>query len=60
MNEVKEEFRSAKSGGLHAEPFPSREDHLRSIDTVVENANAITMALQDDGRRAIGLRLSIA
>ena len=57
MNEVKEEFRSAKPVGCTLRHFlPERI--IYAIDTVVENANAITMALQD-GRRAIGLRLSM-
>ena len=55
MNEVKEDFRSAEPVGCMLKHFlPERI--IYAIDTVVENANAITMALQDDGRRAIGWR----
>ena len=51
MNEVKEDFRSAKPVGCTLRHFlPERI--IYAIDTVVENANAITMALQDDGRRS--------
>ena len=58
MNEVKEDFRSAKPVGCTLRHFLP-ETIIYAIDTVVENANAITMALQDGGRRSIGLRLSM-
>ena len=58
MNEVKEDFRSAKAIGCMLRHFlPERM--VYAIDTVVENANAITVALQDDSRRAAGLRRSV-
>lgn len=53
--EVKDDFRSAKPIGCKLRHFlPERI--VYAIDTIEEDANAITMALQDDGRRAIGLR----
>lgn len=58
MIEVKEDFRSAKPIGCMLRHFlPERI--IYAIDTIEEDANAITMALQDDGRRAINLRRSI-
>ena len=58
MNEVKEDFRSASPVGCILRHFlPERI--VCSIDTVEENANAITMALQDDIRRAMGWRRSV-
>ena len=57
MNEVKEEFRSAKPVGCLLRHFLP-VGIVCSIDTVEESANAITMALQGDVRRAIGLRRS--
>ena len=55
MTEVKEEFRSAKPIGCMLRHFlPDRI--IYGIDTIEEDANAIAMALQYDGRRAIGLR----
>ncbi|MBT4823448.1 MAG: DUF3696 domain-containing protein, partial [Lentisphaerae bacterium] len=58
MTEVKEDFRSAKPMGCMLRHFlPERI--VYAIDTIEEDANAITMALQDDGRRAMGLRRSM-
>ena len=58
MDEVKEDFRSAKPIGCVLRHFlPERI--IYNIDTIEEDANAITMALQDDGRRAFGLRRSM-
>ena len=55
MTEVKEEFRSAKPIGCMLRHFlPDRI--IYRIDTIEEDANVIALALQDDGRRAIGLR----
>lgn len=55
MAEVKDDFRSAKPIGCMLRHFlPERI--VYAIDTIEEDANAIVMALQDDGRRAIGLR----
>jgi predicted ATPase len=55
MIEVKEDFRSAKPIGCMLRHFlPERI--IYAIDTIEEDANAITLELQDDGRRAIGLR----
>lgn len=55
MAEVKDDFRSAKPIGCMLRHFlPERI--VYAIDTIEEDANAITMALQDDGRRAMGLR----
>ena len=57
MTEVKEDFRSAKPIGCMLRHFlPERIIYV--IDTIEEDANAITMALQDEGRRAMGLRRS--
>ena len=54
MIEVKEDFRSAKPIGCMLRHFlPERV--IYAIDTIEEDANAITLALQDDGRRAMGL-----
>ena len=58
MNEVKEDFRSAKAIGCMLRHFLP-EGMVCAIDTVVENANAITVALQDGSRRAVGLRRSV-
>lgn len=58
MIEVKEDLRSAKPiGCMLRHFFPERI--VYAIDTFEEDANAITMTLQDDGRRAIGLRRSM-
>ena len=55
MTEVKEDFRSAKPIGCMLRHFlPERI--IYAIDTIEEDANAITMALHYDGRRAIGSR----
>lgn len=55
MVEVKDDFRSAKPIGCMLRHFlPERI--VYAIDTIEEDANTITMALQDDSRRAIGLR----
>ena len=55
MAEVKDDFRSAKPIGCMLQHFlPERI--VYAIDSIEEDANAITMALQDDGRRAIGVR----
>lgn len=52
MIEVKEDFRSAKPIGCMLKHFlPERI--IYAIDTVEEDANAITKALQDDGRRVL-------
>ena len=57
-NEVKNDFRSAKAIGCMLRHFlPERI--VYAIDTVVENANTITMALQDDGRRVVAFRRSV-
>lgn len=58
MMEVREDFRSAKPIGCMLRHFlPERI--IYAIDTIEEDANAITMALQDDGRRAVGFRRNI-
>ena len=58
MAEVKEDFRSAKPIGCMLRHFlPERV--IYTIDTTEEDANAITMALQDDRRHVIGLRHSL-
>ena len=58
MAEVKEGFRSAKPIGCMLRHFlPERITY--AIDTIEEDANSITMALQDGGRRAMGLRHSL-
>ena len=58
MAEVKDDFRSAKPIGCMLRHFlPERI--VYAIDTIEEDANAIAMSLQDDGRRAIGLRRTI-
>lgn len=58
MAEVKDDFRSAKPIGCMLRHFlPERI--VYAIDTIEEDANDITMALQDDGRRAIGLRRNV-
>ncbi|MFA5636767.1 MAG: DUF3696 domain-containing protein [Anaerovoracaceae bacterium] len=58
MMEVKEDFRSAKPIGCMLRHFlPERI--IYDIDTIEEDANAITIALQDDGRRAVGFRRNI-
>ena len=55
MAEVKDNFRSAKPIGCMLRHFlPERV--VYAIDTIEEDANAIAIALQDDGRRAMGLR----
>lgn len=55
MTEVKDAFRSAKPIGCMLRHFlPERI--VYAIDTIKEDANTITMALQDDSRRGISLR----
>ncbi len=55
MTEVKENFRSAKPIGCILRHFlPERI--IYAIETIEEDANTITMALQDDGPRAGWLR----
>ena len=55
MAEVKDDFRSAKPIGCMLRHFlPERI--VYAIDTIEENANTITMALQDEGRRVISVR----
>lgn len=55
MTEIKEDFRSAKPIGCMLRHFlPERI--IYAIDTVEEDANAIALALQDDGRRAMTWR----
>lgn len=59
MAEVKEDFRSAKPIGCVLRHFlPERI--VYAIDTIAEDANALVMALQDDGRSAMGLRRSMS
>ncbi len=58
MIEVKEDFRSAKPIGCILRHFlPKRI--ICAIDTLEENAKAITFALQNDSRRIMGFRRSI-
>lgn len=58
MAEVKEDFKSARPIGCILRHFlPERI--IYAIDTIKEDANAIALSLQDDGRRAIGLRRSM-
>jgi predicted ATPase len=58
MTEIKEDFRSAKPIGCILRHFlPERI--VYAIDTIEEDANTITTALQDNGRHAIGLRRSM-
>lgn len=58
MAEVKDDFRSAKPIGCILRHFlPERI--VYAIDTIEEDANAITMALQEDGRRSISFRRSM-
>ncbi len=58
MSEVREDFRSAKAMGCILRHFlPDRV--IYSLDTVQEEANSITLALQDDRRRTVGLRRSM-
>ncbi len=58
MAEVRENFRSAKPVGCMLRHFlPERI--VYKIDIAEEHANDITLALQDDGRRAMGLRRGI-
>ena len=55
MNEAKERFRSSKPIGCILRHFlPERI--IYAIDTLQEDANAITLALQDDGPRALAFR----
>ena len=55
MAEVKEDYRSARAIGCVLRHFlPERV--IYGIDTIQENANAITLALQDDAPRIIGIR----
>lgn len=55
MAEVKEDLRSARAIGCILRHFLP-EHVVYEIDTIQEDANAITLALQDDGRRAIDPR----
>ncbi len=58
MAEVKENIKSARPIGCILRHFlPERI--LYSIDTIQEDANVITLALQDDGRRSMNLRRSM-
>lgn len=58
MAEVKEDFRSAKPIGCMLRHFlPERI--IYAIDTIEEDANAITRALQGESRRAMSLRRSV-
>lgn len=58
MGEEKEVFRSAKPIGCKLKHFlPERI--VYTIDTIEEDADAITMALQDDAHRRIGLRRNV-
>ena len=58
MAEVKEDFRSARPVGCMLRHFlPERI--ICAIDAIQEDANAITLALQDEGRRAMELHRSI-
>jgi len=55
LAEVKDDFRSARAIGCVFRHFlPERV--IYGIDTIQEDANAITLALQDDGRRPVSLR----
>ena len=55
MNEAREEYRSAKPIGCMLRHFlPTRI--VYSIDTIEEDANAISMALQDDASHPMGFR----
>lgn len=55
MMEVKEEFRSAKPVGCKLRHFlPDRI--VFAIDSITENANAITIMLQEDLNRSVALR----
>ena len=58
MTEVKEDFRSAKPIGCILRHFLP-QTIIYAIDTIEEDANAITMALQEDARRAMGIRPSM-
>jgi len=58
MAEVREDFRSAKPIGCVLRHFlPERV--IYGIDTIQEDANAITLALQDDGRRSTVYRRNL-
>lgn len=58
MAEVKEDFRSSRPIGCMLRHFlPERI--VYAIDTIEEDANAITLALQDEGRRTMGIRRSM-
>jgi predicted ATPase len=55
MAEIREDFKSARPIGCMLHHFlPERI--IYSIDTIQEDANAITLALQGDVRRTMGLR----
>ena len=55
MNEVMEDFRSAKPIGCSLRHFlPERI--TCAIDSIEEDANTLSMALQEGGRRTMGLR----
>ena len=53
--EVREDFRSARPIGCVLKHFLP-QTLMYAIDTIEEDANAITMALQDDASRTIGFR----
>ena len=55
MAEVREEFHSAKPIGCMLRHFLP-QTLIYTIDTIEENASAITMALQDDSNRVPGFR----
>ena len=57
MNDVVEDIRSAKPIGCSLRHFlPERI--TCAIDSIEEDANTISMALQESGRRTLGLRLT--
>ena len=58
VTEVREDLRSAKPTGCVLRHFLP-ETIIYAIDTIEEDANAITMALQDDVHRAVGFQRSI-
>jgi len=59
MAEVYDDFKSARPIGCILRHFlPERI--VYAIDTIQEDANAITLALQDDGRRPARMRRSIS
>jgi predicted ATPase len=55
FSEIREDFKSARPIGSMLRHFlPERI--IYAINTIQEDANAIALALQDDGRRTMGLR----